>query len=114
MRPVTLPPLVAAGVSPVVVPDYRANAPQVTVSVVLSAGAALTYTVQVTTDDVWAANYNPLTGNWLPHPTAALVGATTTQLSTLTLPVTGIRLNVGAYTTGSATLKVISAGGPGG
>lgn len=114
MRPVTLSPLSAVGASPVVVPDYRANNPQLNVSVIFSAGAAMTYTVQVTTDDVFAPGYNPATGNWFSAPAANLVAATTAQDANLNTPVTGIRLNVTAYTGGNATLKVVDAGGPGG
>ena len=114
MRPVTSLPLAAVANSPVVVPDFRSNVPQIDTSVILSAGAALTYTVQITTDDVFAPGYNPATGNWLPHPVAALVAATTSQNANLTLPVTGVRLSVTAYTSGTATMKTICAGGPGG
>ncbi len=114
MRPVTSLPLSAVAVSPVVVPDYRANNPQINVSVVLSVGASLTYTVQITTDDVFAPTYNPATGNWFPAPVAALVAATTSQDANINTPITGIRLNVGVYASGTATMKVISSGGPGG
>ncbi len=76
----------------------------------LSVGADLTYTVQHTFDDVWAANFNPATANWFSH--ATMVNKTTSFDGNYAYPVTAIRLNVTAYTSGSVTLTVVQAGMP--
>lgn len=70
----------------------------------------ITYTVQYTYDDVFAANYNPATGNWLPHP--SLTAQTATKDSNIAYPVRAVRLTTSAGT-GTATLTVIQAGGGG-
>lgn len=70
----------------------------------------ITYTVQYTYDDVFAANYNPSTGNWLPHP--SLTAQTGTKDSNIAYPVRAVRLTTSAGT-GTATLTVIQAGGGG-
>ena len=111
MRPVQLPAQSAVGPGPLVVLDYRAANPVTTVNVVNTPGAALTYSVEVTTDDVFNPAYNPLTGSWVAHPSANLTGASTTQAAVTALPFTAARLNVTAYTSGSAGMKVICAGG---
>lgn len=74
----------------------------------LTAGADLTYTVQHTFDDVFAANYNPATGNWFSH--ATMVNKTTSFDGNYAYPVTAIRLNVTVHVSGSVTLTVIQAG----
>lgn len=67
--------------------------------VTLSAGASLTYTVEVTADPVPAAG-----GNWNSHD--ILVSQTVSANSNIYYPVTGIRLNVTAYTSGTVNLGV--------
>lgn len=74
----------------------------------LSAGANLTYTVQHTFDDIWAANYSAASGNWFSH--ATMVNKTTSFDGNYAYPVTAIRLNVTAHTTGNATMTVVQAG----
>lgn len=76
--------------------------------VVLSVGADLTYTVEHTFDDVWAANFNPATAKWFSH--ATMVNKTTSFDGNYAYPVTAIRLNVTAHTSGTATLTVVQAG----
>jgi hypothetical protein len=69
---------------------------------------AITYKVQYTFDNVFAAGYDPTAGTstWFDHPT--LVG-TTSQNSNVAYPVTGIRLITTAGS-GTATLTIIQAG----
>lgn len=65
----------------------------------VSAGATLTYSVQVTADQVPSAS-----GNWNNHD--ILLNQTASANSNVAYPVTGIRLNVTAYTGGSVNLGV--------
>lgn len=64
----------------------------------VSPGASLTYSVQVTADP--PENFQ----NWNNHD--VLVGQTTSANSNVSYPITGIRLNVTAYTSGSVNLGV--------
>jgi hypothetical protein len=66
----------------------------------------ITYKVQYTFDNIFAAGYDPTAGTWFDHPT--LVG-TTSSNSNIAYPVTGIRLTTTAGT-GIATLTIIQAG----
>ena len=61
-------------------------------------------------DDVFAAGYNPATGNWTDHPT--LTAQTTTKDSNIAYPVRGIRLKQNSGS-GTTTLTIIQAGGGG-
>ncbi len=72
----------------------------------ISAGATLTYDVEVTGDDINAPGYSPASGNW--NVIAELAGKTTSESSTLLGPVTGLRLNVTAWTDGSVTMAFIA------
>lgn len=69
----------------------------------------ITYKVQYTFDDVFAAGYSPASGNWFDHPT--LTGSTSAN-SNVAYPVTALRLTTTAGS-GSATLTIIQAGGGG-
>lgn len=80
------------------------------VSLAVVVTGTITYTVQYTYDDVFAPNYNPATGNWLPHP--SLTAQTGTKDSNIAYPVRAVRLTTSAGT-GTATLTVIQAGGGG-
>jgi hypothetical protein len=68
----------------------------------------ITYKVQYTFDNIFAAGYDPTAGTstWFDHPT--LVG-TSSANSNIAYPVTGIRLITTAGT-GTATLTIIQAG----
>jgi len=83
----------------------------VSIGVALSAGASLTYTVQHTFDDVFAANFDPSTAVW--YSNASLATKTTSSDGNYISPVTAVRLNVTVYSSGSATMTVIQAGMPG-
>ena len=74
----------------------------------LSAGASLTYKVQYTYDDVQAAAFNPNTATWFDH--ATLAAKTASSDGNITVPVSALRLNVTAYTSGTVTMTVIQAG----
>ena len=78
---------------------------QPAILVELSSGASLTYSVEVTGDDVLASNYIPATGNWVPFTN--MNGLTSSATATLGAAVTGVRLHVTAYTSGTATLQFV-------
>lgn len=71
----------------------------------LSSGAVLTYSVEVTGDDVLRSGYNAATGTWSPFTNMAAL--TTSASGTLGAAVTCIRLTVSAYTSGTATIQVV-------
>lgn len=88
------------------------------VSLIVTISGTLTVDVQVTGDDVGvgtplgnqfnyviSSNYNASTGHWNKHDT--LQGLTASANGNLALPVTAVRLNVTAYTSGTATLAVV-------
>jgi hypothetical protein len=65
----------------------------------VSAGASLTYSVQVTADPIPSVG-----GNWNNHD--IVVNQTASISSNIAYPVTGVRLNVSSYTNGSVNLGV--------
>ena len=95
---------------PVVLDSYR-DPFNVGLGIALSAGASLTYKVQHTLDDVTLETFNPTTATWYDH--ATLTAKTTSSDGNYAYPVTAIRLNITAYTSGSAVMTVIQAGAPG-
>jgi hypothetical protein len=76
---------------------------------VIVAGTA-TYTVQHTFDDVFASGFDVSTAVWFNHPT--IVDQTTNQDGNYAFPITAVRLNVTAVSSGvsGATMKLIQAG----
>ena len=74
----------------------------------LSAGASLTYTVEHTFDDIFAAGFNPANAVW--YSNATVVTQTTNKDGNYAFPVTAIRLNVTVWSSGTATLTSIQAG----
>ena len=80
----------------------------ISVSVALSAGAVLTYTVEHTFDDPLKEGFDPATAVWFPN--ATLAAQTANGDGNYAFPVTAIRLNVTSYTSGTATLTIIQAG----
>ena len=97
----------ALGVSPIVVitpwsPNLwpPAQTPfQLGLAATISPGATLTYSVQITCDPS-PSN----TGNWNNHD--VLVNLTASANSNIAYPITGLRLNVTSYTSGTVTLGV--------
>lgn len=64
----------------------------------ISAGASLTYTIQVTNDKTPSAS-----GNWNDHDT--LFSKTGSANGNISAPVTGVRINCTAYSSGTVTLE---------
>lgn len=110
MRPIRVT-VGAVGVSAPIPLDHYRDPFNVGLGAVLSDSATLTYDVQHTFDDVFAANFNPATATWFDHPT--LADKTASSDGNYAYPVTAVRLNVSAWTDGSVTLTVIQAGMPG-
>ena len=71
-----------------------------------TAGTA-TYSVQMTFDDIYAAGYNPATGNWQNN--SVLTGLTASNSNALLTPVRAVRLNITSYVSGTIRLTVIQA-----
>lgn len=111
MRPVRVT-VGALGVSNPIILDHYQRPFSVGIGAALSAGATLTFSIQHTFDDVFAANFDPATAVWYADTSLANKSASTT--GNYAYPVTAIRLNVTAYTSGSVTMTVIQAGIPGG
>lgn len=108
MRPITVS-VTGAGVSNPLPQDHYISPFNIGFGVTVS--GTVTYSVQHTFDDVFAAGYNPATGTWFNHPDAT--GLTANVDGNYAFPVTAIRLSVGAGT-GTATLTTIQAGLVGG
>ena len=105
MRPtqVTVSSQVASAAIPV---DWRENDFKLALAVVLSAGASLTYSVQHTFDSVQDPSVTP---TWFS--TDGLTSLSANADGNISFPVIAVRLNVTAYTSGSATINIIQAGG---
>lgn len=107
MRPVRVTVSSATASAPIPMDQYL-NPFNVGLGVVLSPGASLTYTVQHTFDDVFSETFNPATATWFPH--ATLAAQTASSSGNYAFAVSAIRLNVTAFTSGSATLNVLQSG----
>ncbi len=105
MRPVVYT-VTGVGTSNVFAPDNYITPFNITLAVTVT--GVVTYTVQYTFDNVFAATFNPATANWVDHP--SLTAKTTSLDSNIAYPVQGIRLNVTAGA-GTARLTAIQAGG---
>lgn len=98
--------------SPAIPMDYRAQVFNVGVECIVSATA--TYNVQYTLDDIYGTG----TINWfnavttIPASGTVLTGASTSQMASITVPCSAIRLNVTA-STGTVTLTLIQTSGQG-
>ena len=99
--------------SPVCAIDYYISPANIALSVVVT--GTITYSVQYTFDNVFAAGYDPnaASANWTDHPT--LGTQTTTKDSNVSYPVRGIRIISPASpsSSGTATLTIIQGGGGG-
>lgn len=88
-------------------PSGVAYQPSILVS--LSSGASLTYSIEVTGDDVVAPGYNAATGNW---STFTGMGALTASAAgTLGAAVTAVRAHITSYTSGTLTLQFVQVPG---
>jgi hypothetical protein len=84
--------------------DYKQTPFNATVAVVVS--GTLTYSVEYTVDNVLAGT-SPTAFN---AEDTTLVGAAASQAGAITSPVMAVRLNVTAYTSGSATMTILQGG----
>ena len=98
----------SATTSNVIPLDSYRNPFNVGLGCALSAGASLTYKVQYTYDDVFDNAFNPSTATWYDH--ATLAAKTTSSDGNIIVPVTAVRLNVTAYTSGTVTMTVLQSG----
>lgn len=99
--------LAAAGVTPPIPMNVHIVA-NISISVVLAPTSTLTYSVEHTFDDVFAEGFDPDTATWFPND--VLTGQTASADGNYAFPVTAIRLNVSAFTSGSAAITVIQGG----
>ena len=106
MRQVTVT-VGAVAASPVIPLDTYINPFSVGLTARINGGGTLTYAAQYTSDDIFAAGYDPSAGNWINSST--VTGSASTD-GTLTEPVRAVRLNVSAHTSGSVTLTVTQSG----
>lgn len=107
MRPVRVTVGSQTASKPIPLDNFR-DPFNIGMGVALSAGATLTYSVQHTFDDIYADNFSPATATWYNH--ASLASLSANGDGNYAFPVTAIRLNVTAYTSGTATLTAIQAG----
>lgn len=107
MRPVRVTVSSATVSLPIPLDQYETPF-NVGLGVVLSGGASLTYKVQHTFDDVFLPTFDPSTATWFDH--ATLVAKTASSDGNYAYPVVAIRLNVTAFTSGTATMTVLQAG----
>lgn len=99
MRPVSV--TVSSQVASQTIPlEYQAETASFVVN--LTAGATLTYSVQVTNDNVFDPTVTP---SW--QDLTALSGKSASANASVVGSYRAARLNVSAYTTGSATLTVV-------
>jgi hypothetical protein len=84
--------------------NYKQTPFNATVAVVVS--GTLTYSVEYTVDNVLAGE-TPTAFN---AEDTTLVGATANQAGAITSPVTAVRLNVTAFTSGTATMTILQGG----
>jgi hypothetical protein len=99
--------LSAVGVSPPVPfqPIAFPGALQAGIFAALSSGASLTYSIEVTGDDINAPGYNPATGNWVGFTN--MTGLTASAVATLGAVVMAVRAHVTAYTSGTLTFQFV-------
>ena len=111
MRAVQSSILNAISVSPPVVMDARAETISISIAAIVSTGATLTCHAEFTLDDVFSTSFNPSTANWFP--VTGLSAVSTNTFSSTGFPVSAIRLNMTAWTSGNAYLRIIQSDGAG-
>jgi hypothetical protein len=79
------------------------------VGLFLTINGVMTVNVQITGDDVQATGYTPALGDWFNNSMTS--GLTASIAGDLDFPVTAIRLNVTAYTSGYAVLSAVQSTG---
>lgn len=103
MRPQVTATVAAVAASAPLIMDRKQNPFSVGFGVVIS--GTLTYSVEHTFDDLLGGTYTALTATWFPNATVA--AQSTSKDGNYAYPVTAIRLNVTAYTSGGATLTAL-------
>lgn len=103
-KPITL---TTSGVSASRVAPLCYFVDQFNVSVNTVVTGTATYTLQYTSDDVFAPGFSPASANWKSHP--SMTGATTSDFVQIVTPVTGVRINQ-TVGTGSVLATVIQVG----
>lgn len=104
MRAITL---IASGVNPTAVAPTNLNATPFNIGLGIVVTGTVTYTVQHTFDDVYAAGFNPASATWFNH--ATLAAQTASADGNYAFPVRGIRVNITAGT-GSIVATLAQAG----
>ncbi len=79
----------------------------ISVLATISAGAALTYNIEVTNDNVEVFDYSPAAGNWNVVDNANALTASANF--TLQAQVRAIRINITSYTSGTVNLAAASS-----
>lgn len=110
MRPVRVKVASQVASSPIPL-DVNQSPFNVGLGVTVEGGSTLTYSVQHTFDDIWAPGFDPSTASWFSN--SGLSAKTTSLDGNYAFPVTAVRLNVTAWTSGSATMTVVQSGMPG-
>jgi hypothetical protein len=87
--------------------DLRRHKQCVGLLVTIAPGSNLSYSVELTGDKLQSEGYNPSSGNWNSHDTMS--DLSTSKNGVLVFPVTGVRLNVLTWDSGSVTLSVVQA-----
>ncbi len=110
MRPVTVVTTDASGgakAAPPIPLDIYQNPFNVSFQAIVT--GTVNYDVQYTNDDIWAAGYNPATGNWADYTTPDFSGETASKNGSTTEVVRAVRLlqNTGD---GSVRLTVVQSG----
>lgn len=93
------------GYSSLVPCDQYVNATAITLGVAVS--GTVTYSIEYTLDDIYAANFDASTATWYTH--TVLTGLSANACSNFLFPVMAARINVTAGT-GTATLTVLQGG----
>lgn len=106
-RPVRVTVSSVAASAPIPLNNYSTPF-SVGIGVDVSAGGSLTYTVEHTFDDVFAATFDPSTATWFAN--SGMTSQTGDKDGNYSAPVTAVRLNVTVRASGSATMTVIQAG----
>ena len=102
-RPITRTVASAASSTPILLNTQSAS--PFNVNLLADVTGTLTYTVEYTVDDVFTPTYDPSTGVW---NTVTGMGAQTADVAgNLAYPVTGVRVRVSSYTSGSVTLTAV-------
>jgi len=95
-----------AGPSGIFGVDINITPVNVAFGVTLSPGANLQYTVEHTYHDLWSPGYSIDDVQWFPF----LTNQTANADGYYGYPISGLRINITSWTSGSATIKVLQAG----